>query len=105
VRKHLAEQKEALAMEHGQRLAALRGARESLASERAVIESQLAQSSASSTTAAASGGDGIDMAAFVRQLQGEQGAHKARLDRLKRQLNEMQVRLTSSCNFRGLHCF
>ena len=91
MRKHLAEQKEALALEHGQRLAQLRGGRQSLVSERAIIESQLAQPSASGAVAVASGIGGIDMTAFVRQLQGEQGAHKARLDRLKRELNDMQV--------------
>jgi hypothetical protein len=31
------------------------------------------------------------MSMFVRQLQGQQGAHKARLDRLKRELSEMEV--------------
>jgi hypothetical protein len=99
VRKHLAEQKEALALEHGQKLAQLRSARATLATERSVIESQLSQSPAIGSAAAASGsssaavlgGSGFDMAAFVRQLQGEQGAHKARLDRLKRELNDMQV--------------
>ncbi len=92
MRKHLALQKEALALEHGQKLAQLRGARESLVSERSMIESQLAQSSASSAAAASPGSGGVDMNAFVRQLQGEQGAHKARLDRLRRELNDMQVR-------------
>jgi uncharacterized protein YukE len=41
-------------------------------------------------------GGAEDMIAFVRQLQGEHGAHKARLDRLKRELNEMQVQWTQS---------
>jgi hypothetical protein len=103
VRKHLAEQKEALALEHGQKLAQLRSARATLATERSVIESQLSQSPATGAAAAASGGSsaavlggsGFDMAAFVRQLQGEQGAHKARLDRLKRELNDMQVQRKS----------
>ena len=91
VRKHLAEQKEALALEHGQRLALLRGARSSLLSERSAIEAQLEQSSSTGAGPADAGGSGFDMNSFVRQLQGQQGAHKARLDRLKRELSEMEA--------------